>query len=127
MLIVQRNPIFAGLILFVLLGSVGCSSSNEGKIEGTQWRSVTSTMRDKPLPAGSMALAFHDDGTLEYTAGPETYRGTYVLGSWNYVTFKFEEKLANRFTHKEKVLINDDGDLLTLIDSDGTTLKFSKE
>jgi hypothetical protein len=119
------NVLRVVLLLAVVLLPLGCASSNKGKIEGTKWSSQAATIKGKTLPAGSLQLDFGKDGSLVYLAGPLTLKGTYSLGSGNYVTMNFEQELAGRKSHVQQVAI--DGDHLTMTDSDGTQMTFDKQ
>jgi hypothetical protein len=110
------------LLLIALCG--GCASKNKGKIEGTQWSSLSATMKGQPIPAGSMRLQFSGDGKVVYQVGPQTYKGTYSLGFGDLVTLHLNQQVAGRTTHTERVTI--DGNKLTMTDSDGTALTFQK-
>lgn len=111
-------------LLAAVLVSCGCKSNNKGKIEGTKWSSVASTVKGTPIPEGFLRLEFGSDGSLVYSAGPKTFKGTYSLGSGDNVTLKLTEDLAGRKNHVEKVSIS--GDRLTMTDSDGTAMTFKK-
>jgi hypothetical protein len=110
-------------VLFLLpLG--GCKSNNKGKIEGTKWVSQATVQKGTNIPAGALQLEFSSDGKLVYRAGQQTFTGTYSLGMGDYVTLNLDQNLAGRKTHSEKVSIS--GDQLTMTDSDGTSLTFTK-
>jgi hypothetical protein len=117
----------------VLLSSAGCGSNNKGKIEGTRWSSLATTVTiqehgPQVLPAGALHLEFGADGKLVMRSGPVTMTGTYVLGAGDVVTLIFDREadrnLAERKTHTEKVAIT--GDRLTMTDSEGTSVTFEK-
>ena len=55
----------------------------------------------------------------------QTYSGRYSLGFGDTVTFELDRELAGSKTHVETAIIN--GDRLTLVDSDGTSLSFVKK
>ncbi len=112
------------VLLTALLLTFGCKSNNKGKIEGTKWSSVASTVKGRSVPAGALQLEFRSDGNLVYRAGSQSYTGTYSLGTGDTVTLNLNQELAGRKTHVEKVVIR--GDYLTMIDSDGTELSFEK-
>ncbi len=118
-IVVLRIACVAGLLL-----ACGCSSSNKGKIEGTKWTSLATTVKGNALPAGALKLEFGQDGSLVYKGGPQTYTGTYSLGMGPTVTLKLNQDLAGRKNHAEKIIIN--GDQLTMTDSDGTQVTFQK-
>ena len=71
-----------------------------------------------------LKLEFGKDASLTYNAGPMTYTGTYSLSKGSKVTLHLNQELAGRKTHEEKVEI--DKDQLTITDSDGTSLTFTK-
>jgi len=50
--------------------------------------------------------------------------GTYTLGAMNTVVFNFDRELSGMKQHAEKISIQ--GDTLTMTDSDGTQISFSK-
>ena len=56
-------------LLAALLLVCGCSSNNKGKLAGTKWTSVASTVKGVPFPAGTLQLEFGSDGSLVYTDG----------------------------------------------------------
>jgi hypothetical protein len=120
------RPIFIVklVVILLVLGVVGCSSNNKGKIEGTKWRSVASNVKGQTIEAGALTLEFRADGGLTYVAGPQTFTGTYSLGFGDNVTLNLNQDLAGRKKHVEKVVIK--GDQLTMTDSDGTAMTFSK-
>lgn len=109
-------------LVMVLALTLGCSSNNKGKIEGTKWQSELGVVKNNQIPAGFIALEFTADGNLVYAAGPDVYRGTYSFGMGNYVTFKLDRELAGRKVHAQKIEVEEGK--LKLIDSDGTTLTF---
>src|SRR5262245_7602137 len=96
------------VLAVVTLVTTGCGSNNKGKIEGTKWISIASTVKGTSVPAGTLKLEFGSDGTLVYNAGPQTFRGTYSLGSGNTITLKLDRELAGSKTHVQKVVIEDD-------------------
>jgi hypothetical protein len=111
-------------VITAILLVAGCTSKNKGKIEGTKWVSQPTTIKGKSIPAGLMRLEFGTDGSLVYKVGPETRKGTYSLGMGDVVTLKLDREISGRKEHAERVEIN--GDRLTMKDSDGTSLSFSK-
>lgn len=116
------------MLRFVLLPAMlliaGCNSNNKGKIEGTKWSSVPATVKGQSVPAGALKLEFGSDGSLVYKAGPQTFKGTYTLGGGDIVNLHLDRELAGRKVHAQRVTI--EGDRLTMKDSDGTQLSFSK-
>jgi uncharacterized protein YndB with AHSA1/START domain len=111
---------FAVLLLFAF----GCSSSNKGKIEGTKWTSLATTVKGESLPAGARYLEFTKDSKMVYTTGTQPHTGTYSLGLGPAVTFNLEKEVDGRKVHPEKIVI--DGDQLTLTESDGTQVTFQR-
>jgi hypothetical protein len=112
------------VLLAAVVSIVGCNSNNKGKIEGTKWSSLPTTAKGQSVPAGALKLEFHKDGGLVYRAGLQKFTGTYSLGMGDRVTLKLDKELAGRKVHTETVTV--DGDRLTMKDSDGTSLSFSK-
>lgn len=80
---------------------------------------------DKLIPSGAITLEFAMNGNLAYRVKDKAFLGTYRLGMDDRVIFQFDEKLAGRTTHVQQVKII--GDRLTLIDTDGQQLIFSKD
>jgi hypothetical protein len=112
------------LLLASLLFVDTTKSNNKGKIEGTKWTSLATTVKGSAIPADALKLEFSKDGKLIYKAGPKTLTGTYSLGMADTVTLKFTEELAGRKDHDETIKIV--GDQLTMTDSDGTAVTFKK-
>jgi hypothetical protein len=114
------------LVLVVLAcGVSGCSSNNKGKIEGTKWSSDATVSKGQQLPAGVLSLEFTSDGKLVYHAGPQTFSGTYSLGAGDIVTMNLDQELSGSKVHQEKIVIA--GNKLTMIDSSGLSLTFTKQ
>jgi hypothetical protein len=109
-------------VLLLVLGLCGCASSNKGRIEGTKW--AGKTVKGQSLPAGSVRIEFSKDGKVVYYVSPKTYTGTYELGMADYVTLNFDQEIMGRKSHVELILIKDKE--LTMVDSDGTTVVFTK-
>jgi uncharacterized protein (TIGR03066 family) len=101
------------------------ASNNKGKIEGTRWSSLAANIKGNVIPAGRQQLDFGKDGSLVYSAGPLTFKGTYELGAGDKVTFKFTQALFGKKEHIETIVIKDDK--MTVTDSDGTGLTFEKK
>ena len=111
------------IVLLVVLAA-GCSS-NRGKLEGTRWTSEETTLRGHQQPAGYRTLEFKDDGALVYQLeGQPTVTGRWSLSPGSNVVFRFDEPLGGRKVHTEKIVIA--GDTLTMTDSDGTTVTFTR-
>jgi hypothetical protein len=107
-----------------LLSATGCGSNNKDKIEGTAWSSLAVDLKGKRLPAGWLRLEFGADGRLAYQIESAVHAGTYALGWGDNVALKFDEPLANRKNHTEKIVVA--GDRLTMTDSDGAAVEFEK-
>jgi hypothetical protein len=110
-------------ILAIVIATTGCESNNKGKIEGTKWSNDAVSILGKDLPAGRIKLDFNADGKLVYDV-KEKYTGTYSLGMGSIVTLNLDHDLAGSKRHAERIVIN--GDKLTMTDSNGTALTFSK-
>ena len=112
-------------LLAAALFLVGCESNVRGKIEGTRWSSVSTTVNGRTFAAGYLYLEFRKDGTVYYRAGTQKVDGKYSLG-WggDTVTFKLDREIAGSKVHNETVVIK--GDTLTMSDSDGLTITFQK-
>jgi hypothetical protein len=108
----------------IAMTAVGCESNNKGKIEGTKWTNDAGTVDGKAVPANFIRLEFGSDGKLTYDLTLIKYTGTYSLGMGDTVTLNLDQELAGRKQHAEKVSIN--GDKLTMSDSNGSGLTFSK-
>jgi hypothetical protein len=113
------------VVLALALSAVGCSSNNKGKIEGTKWTSDATTIKGQQIPAGALGLEFGSDGSLVYRTLMARFTGKYSLGGGDTVTLHLDQDLAGRKEHSEKVVIS--GDKLTMTDSDGTSITFSKQ
>lgn len=107
-----------------LVVTVGCFSSNKGKIEGTNWLSQAATVKGEALPPGACQLQFDPSGQMSYRIGARTYKGIYALGMGPAITFTLEEEMEGRKIHPEKLVI--DGEQLTLTSADGSSLTFQK-
>jgi hypothetical protein len=110
--------------LVMILFIAGCASHNKGKIEGTKWSSQPTTVKGQTAPAGALKLDFASNGSLVYTAGPQALSGKYSLGMGDFVTFNLDQDLGGRKQHTETIIIN--GNQLTMTDSDGTQVIFTK-
>jgi hypothetical protein len=113
------------IMIVALVCSAGCASSNKGKIEGTKWVSQAATVKGTSIPAGFMRMEFRTDGSMVQQAGPLSITGRYSLGMGDNVTFTLDQEVSGRKTHVEKISIS--GNVLTMKDSDGTTVSFTKE
>lgn len=108
---IRHLPLLA-IVAVVFLA--GCTSNNKGKIEGTKWRAAINNVR----------LEFDKDGSMRFSVRGRTVSGKYTLNAGDYVTMTFDEDFAGRRKHREKIVIK--GDTLTMTDSDGTSLTFSR-
>ncbi len=130
----MRRTTIVRLFVLPLIGAAGCVSENKNKLEGTMWSSEPNRVtraasnlhpvQSVNLPAGFLELHFHKDGSLFYILQGTLYNGKYVLGMGNTVVFHLEKPVAGLKTHSEKIVL--DGNRLTMIDTDGTTLTFRK-
>jgi hypothetical protein len=117
------------LVVAVALAAVGCDSTNKGKIEGTKWSSNEGTIHGQKLSSGKITLEFYKDGTLDF-AGTDPYgnrkvfAGKYTFGMGSMVVMTFDQELAGMKTHAESISVSN-GEL-TMTDSDGTRLVFSR-
>jgi len=119
----------AGLFGLVLIGMVlftGCSSNNEGRIEGTAWKSLAISgdafEEGDGVPAGAIQIQFTKGGTV-YLRGPEgQYQGKYTLGGGDWVTLHLDRALDGKLTHRERVIIN--GNRMTMIGRDGYAISY---
>ncbi|WP_157369801.1 META domain-containing protein [Zavarzinella formosa] len=110
-------------VVAIVLVMAGCST-NKGKIEGTKWTSNATTIQGKTVPAGALTLSFGADGKLVYTGGQTIWTGKYSLGMGDYVTFNTDQDLGGHKSNAERISIN--GNVLTMKDSDGTSITFTK-
>lgn len=108
----------------LLLLSLGCSSNNKGRIEGTKWTSLAATVKAGAIPAGARYLEFGKDGKMVYTADSQPSKGTYALGLGPTVTFNLEKEVDGRKIHPQKIVI--DGERLTMTDPDGSEVAFQR-
>ena len=110
------------MILFI----AGCSSSNKGKIEVTKWTSQPATIKGKSYAAGALHLDFGGDGSLVYKTPNGDFRGSYSLGTFNFVSFHLDRALPNGMKDMtETIRIN--GNQMTVRDLDGTEVTFTKD
>src|SRR5437016_5743644 len=120
--VVRPVQLVGGALLLAMLCSLGCSSNNKGKLEGTKWTSLPANFKGRQLSAGELTLDFGADYTLVYKAGPRTFRGTYTLGRGDNVTLNLDKLLAGSKERAEKITV--DGDTLTMTEGDGSELIF---
>jgi hypothetical protein len=119
----HKNILRFALLATVILCS-GCMSKNKGKIEGTSWSSMAATVKGVSVPPGTLKLEFGANGKLIYVTPIQTFTGTYSLGMGDYVTLNLDQELGGKKSHAERVSIL--GNQLTMRDSDGTEVVFSK-
>ena len=117
-------PVVRIAVVVALLCSVGCSSNNKGKIEGTRWSSLPGMVKGRSIPAGTLKLDFTKDGRLSYDTPGGVFTGTYSLGMGDTVTLHLDRELGGSKRHAQKVVIN--GNRMTMSDSDGTSLDFER-
>jgi hypothetical protein len=120
----MRRPLLA---LVLLIPFAGCSSNNTGKIEDTVWLCEAQSVNGSPLARGALVLAFRADGTMTCTRQfTDVYPGKYSLSMGDYVTFRFDRPYGDTkaTVHTEKITI--DGDTMTMVDADGTVVKFTR-
>jgi hypothetical protein len=120
----MRRPLLA---FALLVPFTGCSSNNTGRIEDTVWLCEAQTINGTQLPRGALVLAFRADGTMTCTRQfTEVYQGKYSLSMGDYVTFRFDRPYGDTKAteHTEKITI--DGDKMTMVDADGTVVKFTR-
>jgi hypothetical protein len=121
--------------LCVLVLAAGCSSNNKDTLHDTTWISEKITIKDVELPEGARVLEFKKDeqnlkviytikDPKDMAAEPRVLKGKCELGSGDWVTLTFDEKLNDRKQHVEKIVV--DGDRMTMTDSDGTSLTFKR-
>jgi uncharacterized protein (TIGR03066 family) len=103
-------------VLALLALAAGCASHNKDKLVG-KWE------------AKNRVLEFKSDQTLTYdltdASGQErNLTGKYECNAGYFVTLKFDQKLNDRKQHVEKIVVEDDQ--LTMTDSDGTSVTFTR-
>jgi hypothetical protein len=116
-------------VVVVALAVAGCESSNKGKIEGTKWSSNEGTIRGQKLSSGKITLEFYKDGKLDFSGtdpygNRKVFTGHYTFGMGDIVVLNMDQELAGMKTHAERVNVKN-GEL-TMTDSDGTQLVFSR-
>lgn len=119
----MKTALVACFSLVVLVGMSGCSK-NKGKLEGTSWSNYAGTVKGQRVPHGVIRLEFRTDGSMVYDVMGNVYTGKYSLGMGDSVTWNLNRALGGRKRHVEKCQIS--GDMLTVSDSDGTSLSFKK-
>jgi uncharacterized protein (TIGR03066 family) len=120
-----------GALALAFLALASCDfigpSNNKGKIVG-KWRGSVNLYGKQNFPV-SMVMEFEKDGSFLIKGyGPtKTLKvtGKYRLNGGDYVTlFDLSEPIMGSTVHREKVTI--EGDSLTMVDTDGTTMKFTR-
>ena len=121
----RRTCVF-GLVLGGMVLFTGCASNNTGIIEGTAWRSLAVFDEDgEEIPAGAVRLEFTKGGTVFLRGVQGQYEGKYSLGAGDWVSLHLEQELGGRKDHRQKIIIK--GDRLTMIDQDGSVVKFEED
>ena len=113
-------PQAAVLVVFM---TVGCSS-NHGKIEGTSWTSQAATTKVQEFPSGFFAMEFQADGSFTQTVFGREHTGRYRLGMGDTITLNLDQPMDGHKKLQSKFIIN--GAAMTMQDSDGTTVLFTK-
>lgn len=110
--------------LFVLTRT---PSRNKGKLEGTKWVNAVSTIKGNQLPASLISLEFTTDGKffMDVKGANIGGKGTYTIGSGDFVTLTFDKPIEGQRTHRQKIVIK--GDNMQFIDSDGTMLNLMRQ
>ena len=125
----RTNRVVGLLVVVAALAVVGCESTNKGKIEGTKWSSNAVSIHGQKLGSGKCELEFYKDGTMDFmvtdpNGNRKLFSGRYSLSLGDLVVITFNQEVAGMKTHTERVSITK-GEL-TMIDSDGTKLVFSR-
>lgn len=124
------RPIAALAVAVACVGMCGCKSNNEGLLEDTRWSSAyVPDFKGMSGRGVTMTLAFHADGrfvmSVKGPAAGGTFNGKWKLGSFDYVQlYDLSPPLGGSSSHMEKVTVS--GDTMTMADSDGTKLVFTK-
>ncbi len=105
---------------------VAPKSNLRGKIEDTAWANQEMKTKDgAPIPKGVIKLTFKKDYSFTFDiTGASSGKGKVELKADDAVTLHFDEVFNGRKDHEEQLTI--EKDLLTLVDTDGTTLKFDR-
>ncbi|MGH7224567.1 MAG: hypothetical protein ACRELF_15185, partial [Gemmataceae bacterium] len=74
------------LLIAALILVAGCSG-NKGKIEGTNWLSLTDAVKGQDHSPTTCGLYFGKDGQMVLTIGSRPYKGIYTVGMGQAVTF----------------------------------------
>lgn len=110
-------------LVAVLVVAAGCSS-NKGKIEGSNWVSLETTLKGETLPPGARQMQFNKDGQLIFIVVGKVYKGFYSLGLGPAVTFTLDQEFEGRKIHPYKIVI--DGKQLTMTRADGNPIIFQR-
>lgn len=114
----------------VAVGQAGCESNNVGLLEDTKWSSAyVPDFKGISGRGVTMTLTFHADGKFGMgVSGPAAsmnISGKWKLGWGSYVTLSdLSMPLGGVTAHTESVVVA--GDTLTMSDSDGTKIVFTK-
>lgn len=127
----QSRHLLLTVLALVSLALSSCDfigpSNNKEKIVG-KWRGSVNLYGKKNFPV-SMVVEFEKDGSFMMKGfGPTRtlkITGKYKLNSGDYVTlYDLSEAIMGRTIHRERVTI--EGDSLTMVDTDGTAMKFTR-
>jgi hypothetical protein len=111
-------------VLLLFAASAGCESTNKGKIEGTQWTSLSGEVKGISVHADQFFLSFRQDGTLSFRVNGQQYTGKYTLSWGDRVNMHLDRALPNGTEFTDQIVIK--GDRLTMTDPDGTQLTFRR-
>jgi hypothetical protein len=125
----RTNRVVGLFVVVAALAVAGCESSNKGKIEGTKWSSNAVTIHGQKIGSGKCELEFYKDGTMDLlvtdpNGNRHLFSGRYSLSLGDLVVITFNQEVAGMKTHTERISVTK-GEL-TMIDSDGTKLVFSR-
>jgi len=119
------------VVATVSLAQTGCEKSTlEGKLEDTKWNSAyVPDMFGISMRGVTMSLEFGADGSLKMGLKHAMF-ATLITGKWSYAggeyvrMYDLSEALAGMYEHLEHITLA--GDTLTMRDSDGTSITFTK-
>lgn len=127
---VEKRLGTAVAVALLAVGMSGCESNNVGLLEDTKWGSAyVPDFKGITGRGVTMSLTFHaDERFVMGVSGPAVHQminGKWKLGWADNVTlYDLTPELGGRSTHTEKVVVS--GDTLTMSDSDGTKIVFTK-